>query len=262
MGVEGRPWSEARPPRLTKDQDLDRQRLAEALGAAPAPRVEIPSVPSPKEQGFVSRLLLTVRRPPWAEAAPAAIAPPLEAAASHIGRIEEGAARAREALAGAEGGIRLRYAVSEADGFLETVGFHAGMARELLVRAVPAGAENFGRIAARVREHLGSVHADAASASEVLSGVASEAAPVRQALHETREIDRAARLAEGELRMASGRAEVLQEMEAGTASFSEPAAEVAPPEEAELEAPGTLTEEDLARIGSAFDPAKPPAQTL
>jgi len=118
-----------------------------------------------------------------------------------------------------------------------------------------------------VRGELRASRENAGEARETLAAVAYQSRDVRTALGEVEAIEKASTAAEADLGLAEGKSEVLEEIEQGESVLLEglgPEGEplTAKAEAAAAEQEGALTEEDLQKLGSAFDPQKPPPQAL
>ena len=255
----------------------------------PAPSITPVSPPPPlavqAALGITEAPLLRTLTDGLRQAAPAFIAQATGEMKGAFSALAQKALSAREALwTHGERDAVVRYGADLADehvgGLFETL----GQAQQTL--GLPTTSVSALRSAlSTLRGGAASARGEASAAALDLQPVVSRASGggVRTALHDVRDVGRWALRLEGELRMTDGKAAMLAGLEPATSwpgdvQSSEGGGGVPPhrrvdepptpttdspaalgvPEEGEF----TLTEDDLARLGSGLDPTKPPPQTL
>ena len=245
--------------RARLDADLDRQDLLEALSPIAAPVALSDAGAASAEAG---RALVGVKKLDWDRVAPELLGSKLRSIGDKAGSIEARAASVKDAL----GAVATRHASTlagfkTAGGLLEKAVFKAGIAREL-AKLVPGEAGGSLQRMAAARQELVDVRTQAGEAAETLRDLAGQARETPWALQEIREIERTAFAGQWELSQTESRGQMLSAMDSHLAE--EPAVASPGSEARTLATTGAeseFTEEDLARIGTAFDPNKPPAQT-
>jgi len=278
--TEARPATIGLPPHLdARDLDLDRQALAEALGARPAvqsvdARARILSAAAaaarataealPTAPALIGRVF-RVAPLRFSEAAPRLLEGPLKAVIEKAGMLEKKAGFLQGVLEKVETRkALLRLGLDEAASHLQEASFHGGLVREVLSREGRVKGPGIGVFKAMVaaRQELRGLGFAAGEAEEALLAARSER--MRPALADLGGLEREAWGTERELRLVEAKSEALAGMEG--AAFAEAPAEAtaAEPAAAEptAEEPGAFTEEDLRRLGSALDPSRPPPQTV
>ncbi len=249
----------ARPsPQARLDADFDRQQLAIALGGVTSPPASVARLDS----GVVAsaRPLVAVKRVGWAETAPQLLKGALARLAERAGALEARAAQVRAVLSATQTrDARTVVGFEMAGGLLERAAYKADVARELS-KLVPGNPKASIERMTAVRQQFVDVQQHAGDAETTLREVAADARETPWALQETRSLQQEAGAARWETSRTESRGALLEEMGAGTGLLAEPAATAA----GESGAPGTgseFGEDDLARIGSALDPTRPPPQT-
>jgi hypothetical protein len=232
---------------------LDLERARPAAPADPPRRADLPSVPVAAEASHRP----AVACPSWSEAAPGLVGRPIGATVSRLEAIQGRADALRTALLGARGGTRdLRAAAERAAAYLEDAIYRAGLAQEILsrgrkprevLRAVAVGQQELAGVRAAAQHALAQL---VAARSEALAGLAGG----------VREVERLARFAEAELRMAQGRGVLLAEMDAGAARLVDGEGGATPG--SAQEGRPAFGAEDLKQIGSGLEPGRTPPQAL
>jgi Fe-S-cluster formation regulator IscX/YfhJ len=317
---------------------LDQEALAEALGQplpppVPPPASAAPPVPpgvlrttalgTPVSASTVSLkaalakvgLEWTPHVEPvrWEASARSLMAPTVARLAEHASGFIRGVAQARETLwASADPNARVRYGVELADEHFDRILGMAGALGQAARALAPAAKPGFFSRLLEAKKGLAEIREQALGAGRELQEVLrfAKGRGIQTALGEVRQMQRAALLGAGELRLGGGRAAMLADAaepalaapalvaeaapgldaraaalgaqadlapaslaQAGApAGAEEPAAPTDTDRAAAPEAQGPpapvsalvpdFTEEDLAAIGSALDPSKPPAQTF
>ena len=192
----------------------------------------------------------------WAETAPGLLKGGLTKLAEKAGSLEARATQVMDVLSQAES----RHARTDrAAGSLEKAAYRAGIAKEL-AKLVPGDpAASLDRMTA-ARQQFVEVQAHAGEAETALRELAPTARETHWALQEVRALQQEAGGARWETARTEATGELLAEMDAGEGLLTETepeAGETAAAPGAEFE----FGEADLARIGTALDPTKPPSQT-
>jgi hypothetical protein len=230
------------------DVAADLEALSAALG--PSRGLEAPPAVASATSVVSHGRILGVEKVGWAEAAPALVRTPLRGVVFRLATIGGKAEAVRAALLGAEGGTLIeRLALGEAAGLVSRVALHAGAGVALL--APERGPREALRAIAAARAEVQEVHASAKDALATLGPLSGHFRGLMGSVNEIREVERLSRQSESELRATAGRGALLETVDAGASAYTSGP---------EAEGAGVLTEEDLARLGSALDPGKPPPQ--
>jgi hypothetical protein len=276
---------------------LDRDALAQAFGAAPpssptpdtftpSAHVEAPIVAPPATPMAASAIAFESRSQPllsapassairidglkWDDSARGLVAESVTTLAETLPGFAQGVARAREVLWTREDpSARVRYGVELADDRFTRILEKVGELQEGAPHVAMARKRGFLARVHATQSGLDDIHQTAQAAGVELGEIAriARGPGVRAALHEVRHIERSALSQEGEFRLLGGRAAVLENASDPAFALAEETgahvieAEVAEAAPTEREA-SDFTDDDLALLGSALDPTKPPPQTL
>ncbi len=239
------------------DAELDRQELAAVLGGVASPAVAATGL----EPGLAgtARPLVGVKRLAWAQKAPGLLKGRLAKLAERAGSLEGRAVKIKDLLAASESrNARAVVGFDMAAGSLEKAAWKAGIARELSRLAPGDPAVSLDRMTA-ARQQFVDVQAYAGEAETALRELAPTSSETPWALQEVRALQQEAGGARWETAQTEATGELLAEMDAGQGYLTEAAPEAAG-EEAAPAAEFEFGEADLARIGTALDPTRPPPQ--